>query len=150
MSSTRNTTPTPSTFNLPFDSALAKYYEHTGQALLDHPQVAVVNQCESQLDSILDLFRGQSQAFDKYSSNSDPKLINWLEPIVIKLLAVGKSEPLGADTTLVSPTSVPYSITNVLPHLLLCRHFPLKIMSYMELAFSSPCVSLSFLPASAQ
>ena len=104
MSSIRNTTPTPSTSNVSLDSALAEYYKHTGQALLDCPQVAAIDRCESQLDSILDLFREQSLAFDKYSSNGDPKLIDWLGPIVTKLLAIGKSEALGADTTLVSPT----------------------------------------------
>jgi hypothetical protein len=103
MSSIRSTTPTSSTSNLLFDSALAEYYKHTGQTLLDHPQVAAINQCDSQLDSILALFREQSRAFNKFS-NDDPKLIDWLEPIVIKLLAIGNSEALGADTTPVSPT----------------------------------------------
>ena len=149
MSSIRNTSPTPSTSNLPFDSALAEYYKHTGQALLDHPQVAAIDRCNSQLDSILGLFREQSLAFDKYSSNGNPKLIDWLEPIVIKLLAIGKSGAFGADTTLVSPTQF-HILHERTSRLTLTRHFPLKNMSYMQLAFSSPCVSSSSSQASAQ
>jgi hypothetical protein len=111
MSSTRSTTPTPSTSDLPFDSALDEYNENTGQHLLKHPQAAAIDRCES-LKSILSLFREQSRAFDKYR-NSNPKLIKWLEPIVFKLFAIGKSEALGADAFLVSPTqfnilSTPY------------------------------------------
>jgi len=143
-SSTRSTTPTPSTYNLLFDSALAEYNKHTGQDLLDHPQVAAIDQCDS-LDLMLNLFREQSRAFDKFS-NDDPKLIKWLKPIVLILRAIGRSEALGAGATVVSPTR--FHILSSTSFNATSRHSPLKNMSYMELASSSPCVSLSPFPAS--
>ena len=89
MSSTRSTTPTPTTSHLPFDLALAEYHGLTGQDLPTHPQAAAIDQCHS-WDSILGLFREQSRAFDKFR-NGDPELIKWLGPIVSKLLAIGTS-----------------------------------------------------------
>ena len=104
-SSTRSTTPVPSTSNPIFDLALAEYSKHTGQDLLNHPQAAAIDRCES-LDSIVSMFQEQCRAFDEFSGG-DPKLIKWLEPIVFKSDAIGRSAALHAGATLVSPTELP-------------------------------------------
>lgn len=98
MSSAPNATPTSSASDHPFDFALAEYSKYTGQDLRNHQLVAAIDGQE-----VLSIFREKSQAFEEFS-NGDPKLIEFLEPIVSKLHAIGRSAALHAGAALVSPT----------------------------------------------
>jgi hypothetical protein len=102
MLSASNTTSAPSNFQAFFDAALITYTKCTGKDLSNHPLTAAIDRCES-VDSILAIFQEQSQAFDKFR-DGDPKLIEWLRPVVGGLHAVSNSVVLSAGASLVSPT----------------------------------------------
>lgn len=100
MASTANATFTSSNFEALFDAALDKYTKRTRQDLRNHPLAAIINRCES-LDSILAVFQEQSLAFDR-SRNGDPRLLEWLAPVVNGLHAISTSAVLSAGAGLVS------------------------------------------------
>jgi hypothetical protein len=68
-----------------FNTAVEEYKELTKQDIRVHPFAATFNTCITP-DAILDVFRGQAQAFDKFREGND-KLIRWLSPTVRALLA---------------------------------------------------------------
>jgi hypothetical protein len=105
MSSAPNRTSTPSIFKALFDAALEKYTKRTGQDLRNHELARMLDRCESP-DSILAIFKEQSQAFDEFR-NGDPKLIKWLTPIVNGLHAISTSAAISAGASLVSLTQYP-------------------------------------------
>jgi len=109
MSSALNRTSTPSNFEALFDTALAKYTKCTGQDLRNHELARILDRCESP-DSILAIFKEQSQAFDEYR-NGDPKLIRWLAPVVNVLHAISTSAAISAGASLVSLTQCPISLS---------------------------------------
>jgi hypothetical protein len=118
-----NRTSTPSDFEALFDAALEKYTKRTGQDLRNHELARMLDRCESP-DSILAIFKEQSQAFDEFR-NGDPKLIKWLKPIVKGLHTISTSAAISAGASLVSMTQYPiYPITNVL------QLFPLGISPF--------------------
>ena len=98
-------TPTPSNFETLFDAALEKYTKRTGQDLRNHELARMLDRCESP-DSILAIFKEQSQDFDEFR-NGDPKLIKWLTPIVNGLHAISTSAAISAGASLVSLTQRP-------------------------------------------
>ena len=135
-----NRTSTPSDFEALFDAALEKYTKRTGQDLRNHELARMLDRCESP-DSILAIFKEQSQAFDEFR-NGDPKLIKWLTPIVNGLHAISGSAAISAGASLVSltqyPIPLPMSFNSFSP-----RHSPFQNRFLLELVSSSPCVSLS-------
>jgi hypothetical protein len=98
-------TPTPSNLETLFDAALEKYTKRTGQDLRNHELARMLDRCESP-DSILAIFKEQSQDFDEFR-NGDPKLIKWLTPIVNGLHAISTSAAISAGASLVSLTQRP-------------------------------------------
>lgn len=147
MSLTTKPAPTSVEFGLLLDAALNTYLQYTNQDLRDH-QLAASDQWES-IDSelIITMFREQSQLFNVVSDDG-PELIEFLEPIVHQLHGIGEGIALGVEGTLVSPTQFHFLLpTHVNAYF---RHPPLKNMSYVQLASSSPCVSLLASPASSQ
>jgi len=139
MSSAPNRTSTPSNFEALFDAALEQYTKRTGQDLRNHELARMLDRCESP-DSILAIFKEQSQAFDQFR-DGDPKLIKWLTSIVNGLHAISTSAAVSAGASLVSliqyPIPLPMSF-NSFP-----RHSPLQNRLLLELVSSSPCVSPS-------
>jgi hypothetical protein len=100
MSSIANATSTSSNFVALFDAALDKYTKRTGQNLHDHPIAAIIDRCDS-LDSILDVFKDQSLAFDRFR-NGGPKLLRWLTPVANGLYVISTNVALSAGASLVS------------------------------------------------
>jgi hypothetical protein len=94
-------TSAPSNFKALFDAALAKYTKCTGKDLRNHPLAYMIDRCYSP-DLILALFQEQSRAFDEFR-NGDPKLINWLAPVVNALHAISTTVTLSAGASLVCP-----------------------------------------------
>jgi hypothetical protein len=134
-------TPFPSSnFRVLFDAALTKYTKCTGKDLREHPLAYMIERCESP-DAILEIFQEQSQAFDEFR-NGNPKLIEWLTPVVNGLHAISTSAVLNAGASLVGPllpsSMFYYKRTATLTS---TRYSPPQISSFLGLVFSSPCVS---------
>jgi len=104
--STSNQTTDPSTSNFAAicDAASQEYKSLTKKDLATHPLAAAIESYNSP-DSILNVFRTQASAFDKFRKGDD-KLMEWLTPIVNTLFTF--SETLGEGVGLVSLHSVPY------------------------------------------
>ncbi len=81
MSTSRQTTDRSiANFTTIFDAAVNEYKTLTKQDLGTHPFAAAFENSTS-LDSVLDIFRAQTQAFDEFCKGDD-KLMAWLTPIV--------------------------------------------------------------------
>ena len=104
--STSSQTPDPSTSNFAaiFDAASREYKSLTKKDLATHPLAAAIEGYNSP-DAILNVFRKQASAFDKFRKGDD-KLMEWLTPIVNILFTF--SGTLGEGAGLVSPHSVQY------------------------------------------
>ena len=99
MSTTNRTAdPSASNFAAIFDAASREYKSLTKKDLATHPLAAAIEGYNTP-DSILNVFRKQASAFDKFC-NGDDKLMEWLTPIVNILFTF--SETLGEGTSLVS------------------------------------------------
>ena len=110
MTSASKTSSLASNFETLFDTALAKYAKRTGEDLRNHPLAAAIDRCNSP-DSILAIFREQSEAFDEFR-NGDPKLIKWLGPVVKGLHAISTNTVLSGGAGLVSPNQFRISLLN--------------------------------------
>ena len=93
-----------SNFAAIFDAASREYKSLTKKDLATHPLAAAIDGCNSP-DPILNIFRKQASAFDKFR-NGDDKLMEWLTPIVNILFTF--SGTLGEGVGLVSLHSIPY------------------------------------------
>ena len=91
--------PSISNFTAIFEAASHEYKTLTKQDLATHPFAAELQGYNSP-DSILNVFRDQAQAFDKFRKTDD-RLMEWLTPIVNILFTF--SESLGEGIGLVSP-----------------------------------------------
>ena len=81
MSTSKRTTDLPTAnFTAIFDAASNEYKSLTKQDLETHPFAAALENYDSP-DSVMNVFRKQSRAFDKFRKGDD-KLIAWLTPIV--------------------------------------------------------------------
>ena len=80
--STSNQTTDLSTANFTaiFDAASNEYKTLTKQDLNTHPFAVAFKNSDSP-DSVMNVFRGQALAFDKFHKGDD-KLMTWLTPIV--------------------------------------------------------------------
>jgi hypothetical protein len=94
-----------SNFETLFNAALAKYIKQTGKDLRNHPLAFMIDSCDSP-DSILDIFKKQSEVFDEFR-RGDTKLFNWLRPVVKVLHALSSNEVLSDSACLVSPAPFP-------------------------------------------
>jgi hypothetical protein len=141
MHSILDTTSTSTNFEALFEAALAKFTKCTGTDLRNHPIATLIDTCTSP-DAILAIFQEQSLAFHEFK-NGDPLLIGRLEPIVDALHAISTNAALRNGASFVR--SRPLRGFVVITHVYL-RHFRLQILFFMELASSSPCVSLSHFP----
>ncbi len=81
-----------------FEAASTEYKALTGQDLGTHPFAFAIDSHNTP-DSVLDVFRKQAQAFDKFRKAND-KLMAWLTPIVNILFTF--SATLGEGIGLVS------------------------------------------------
>ena len=138
--STGNQTNNHSTasFTAIFEAASNEYKTLTGQDLGTHPFGAALED-DSSPDVVLDVFRKQAQAFDKYRKGDD-KLMAWLTPMVHILITF--SGTLGEGIGIVSiPSFYAHNrpIT-VLKHLL-SSHFHPRKHSLLVLVFFSGSVS---------
>ena len=107
MSTSNQTTDlSPSNFAAIFDAASLEYKSLTKQDLATHPLAAAIEGYNTP-DSILNVFRNQASAFDKFRKGDD-KLMEYLTPIVNILFTF--SETLGEGVGLVSLHSVQYVI----------------------------------------
>ena len=96
--SSQTANPSISNFTAIFDAASHEYKAHTKQDLATHPFAAAL-QGHNSPDYILNVFRDQARAFNKFRKGND-KLMEWLTPIVNILLTF--SETLGDGAGLVS------------------------------------------------
>jgi hypothetical protein len=108
---------TSSNFTPIFNAAVAEYKKRTKQDLYTHPFAAAFNACNTP-DTILDVFRGQAQAFDKFREGDD-KLMRCLNPTVQVLSTL--SATLGEGIGLVRTSFLPC----IFPQLLYISHFHL-------------------------
>ena len=97
--SKRTTDPSVTNFTAIFEAASNKYKSLTGQDLRKHPLATELESNNNSPDSILDVFRKQAQALDKFRKDDD-KLMKSLTPIVNILFTF--STTAGADIGLVS------------------------------------------------
>jgi hypothetical protein len=142
MSSSYHTTSTFSNIETLFNAALAKYNKQTGKDLRYHPLASMIDSCDSS-DSILEIFRKQSEAFDEFR-RGDPKLFKWLRPVVNVLHALSTHSAVSAGASLVSPAKYPIT-PSVYSNSLCPRCFlPQRQFSPVSRYFY-PCVSPSFL-----
>jgi hypothetical protein len=88
-------------FTAIFDAALSEYKNRTGQDLQSHP-FAVSLDDNNTPDAILEVFRREAQAFDKFHRRND-KLMAYLTPVVNVLFTF--SATLGEGIGLVRPHS---------------------------------------------
>ena len=102
--SNQTTNPSISNFTAIFDAASQEYKTLTKKDLATHPLAAAIEDRNSP-DSILNVFRNQTQAFEAFRKGDD-KLIAFLTPIVNVLFTF--SETLGEGVCLVSLHSVQY------------------------------------------
>jgi hypothetical protein len=91
--------PSDSNFTAIFDAASQEYKKRTKQDLATHPFAAALQGYNSP-DSILNVFREQAQALDKFRKGDD-KLMEWLTTIVNILFTL--SGTIGEGVGLVSP-----------------------------------------------
>ena len=99
MSTSKQTTDlSTANFTTIFDAASNEYKTLTKQDLETHPFAAAFENSNSP-DSVMNVFRKQAQAFDKFR-NGDDKLMAWLTPIVNILFTF--SGTLGEGIGLVS------------------------------------------------
>ena len=98
MSSNQTDDDPPSRFTVIFEAASNQYKALTGQDMGTHP-VALALEGHNSPDSVLEVFRKQAQAFDKFR-NGDDKLMTWLTPIITILFTF--SATLGEGISLVS------------------------------------------------
>ena len=105
--STSNKTTDPSTSNFAaiFDAASHEYKCLTKKDLATHPLAAAIEGYNSP-DAILNVFRKQASAFDKFRKGDD-KLMEWLTPIVNILFTF--SGTLGEGVGLVTLCSLQYA-----------------------------------------
>jgi hypothetical protein len=93
-----------SNFSAILEVALDEYKNRTGQDLQSHPFAisfeVIINNNNNIPDAILEVFRRQAQAFDKFRRRDD-KLMACLTPIVNILFTI--SETLGEGISLVRP-----------------------------------------------
>ena len=111
--STRKQTTSPSNssnFTKIFDTAVDEYKKLTKEDLRTHPFTTAFDICNTP-DTILDVFRGQAQAFDSFRKGDD-KLMRWLNPTVQVLFTL--SATLGEGIGLVRTSFLPC----ILPQLL--------------------------------
>jgi hypothetical protein len=109
--STRKQTTGPSdssNFTQIFDTAVDEYKKLTKEDLRTHPFATAFGVCNTP-DTILDVFRGQAQAFHGFREG-DEKLMKWLDPTVHLLFTL--SATLGEGIDLVS-LSFPLFISEV-------------------------------------
>jgi len=102
--SNQTTDPSISNFTAIFHAASQEYKSLTKKDLATHPFAAAIEDRNSP-DSILNVFRNQTQAFEAFHKGDD-KLIAFLTPIVNVLFTF--SETLGEGVGLVSLHSVQY------------------------------------------
>lgn len=99
MSTTNQTTDlSTANFTAIFDAASNEYKKLTKQDLETHPFAAAFENANSS-DSVMNVFRKQAQAFDKFRKGDD-KLMTWLTPIVNILVTF--SDTLGEGISIVS------------------------------------------------
>ena len=103
MSSPSNTTFTSSTFDTLFNAALEKYTKQTGKDLCNHPLASEIDSCKN-IDSILNIFKKQAQAFDEFK-NGDVNLLRWLTPVVDVLHALSTNKAIRDSVSHVSPAT---------------------------------------------
>jgi len=102
----QETNDSASRFTLIFQKACDEYKRLSGHDLSTHPFSLDCNRCNSPSD-VLDVLRGQSQAFTR-SREDNEKLLSWLNPIIHLLFTF--STTLGEGIGLVSlsnPTPSP-------------------------------------------
>lgn len=106
MSTTKQTTSpsNSSNFTQIFDTAIDEYKKLTKEDLRTHPFATAFDVCNTP-DTILDVFRGQAQAFHGFREG-DEKLMKWLDPTVHLLFTL--SATLGEGIGLVSPSFLPF------------------------------------------
>jgi hypothetical protein len=97
-----------SNFTRIFDTAVDEYKKLTKEDLRTHPFATAFHVCNTP-DTILDVFRGQAQAFQRFRKG-DEKLMKWLEPTVHVLFTL--SATLGEGIGLVSPSFLPLFRSN--------------------------------------
>jgi hypothetical protein len=85
-------------FTAIFQAASSEYERVTGNPLDTHPFSIQLDSCNSP-EAVLDAFRTQAQAFDKFCK-ADEKFMTWLDPIVHILFTF--STTLGEGIGLVS------------------------------------------------
>ena len=93
--SDQTTNPSTSNFNVIFEAALNEYEILTGQDLRTYPFFVALESFNSP-DAILNVFRTQTQAFDKVRKNNK-KLIDLLAPIVEILFEFSAALGEGVD-----------------------------------------------------
>jgi hypothetical protein len=87
-----------SNFTNIFDAASNEYEKLTKHDLRTHPFAAALGDCDSP-EAVLNIFRTQAQAFDKFCKGDD-RLMKWLDPTVHILFTL--SATLGEGIALVS------------------------------------------------
>ncbi len=98
----QTTGPSAANFTAILDAASKEYKILIGQDLQTHPLAAALDNFSSP-ESVLNVFRRQAQAFDKFRKGDD-KLIAWLTPVVNILFTF--SGTLGEGVGLVSIQSI--------------------------------------------
>jgi hypothetical protein len=98
MSASNHTDPSAANFTVIFEAASNSYKSLTGQDLQTHPLATEFDSNNNSPDSILDVFRKQAQALDRFRKGDD-KLMKSLTPIVNILFTL--SATLGAGISLV-------------------------------------------------
>jgi hypothetical protein len=143
MHSILNTISTSTDFEALFEAALAKFTKCTGKDLRNHPIATLIDGCTSP-DAILAIFQEQYLAF----KNSGTATLNrWdvSDPLWMGCTPSRPMQPSVLAPVLVSPHSATSSL--LLTHFVVyLRHLPLRILFFLQLASSSPCVSLSHFP----
>jgi hypothetical protein len=97
--SNQTTRPSSSNFTSIYNTALEEYKRLTGKDLHIHPFAVVFDVCNTP-ETVLNVFRRQAQAFEKFRAGED-KLMRWLNPTVHVLFTL--SAVLGEAINLVSP-----------------------------------------------
>jgi hypothetical protein len=128
--------PSTANFSAIFETALNEYKTRTGQDLRSHP-FAICLENNNSSDAILEIFRKQAQAFDKFRGRDD-KLMACLAPVVDILFAL--SPVLGEGIGLVRPPFFHFSMFKRL----FFSHFLQQRRSLLVLVFSSGYISHSF------
>ena len=128
--SNQTTDPSASNFAAIFDAASREYKSLTKQDLATHPLAAAIEGYNTP-DAILNIFRKQTSAFDKFCKGDD-KLMEHLGPIVNILFTF--SETLGDGVSLVS--------LHFLQHITVLYR-PLRRHSHRQRRFSPESVCFS-------